>query len=149
MVLGVLLVYFKKALEDIFKSEWISNNKYKFAYRNQFANYQDLRTINQLYWVPPCIFPSTFLQQVKLWCIQFSAPILDLSSSLKVDEMLFLIIQSSLRPRVTETYKPANYMPFHTQLQIFQHSSKYFKLTSFIATLWPPLINAADIVSKQ
>ena len=57
MVLGVLLVYFKKALEDIFKSQWISNNKYKFAYRNQFANYQDLRAINQLYWVTPLHFP--------------------------------------------------------------------------------------------
>ena len=70
--------------------------------------------------------------------------------SLKVSEMLFQIMQSSINTSgVTETYKPANHMPFQTQLQTFQHSSECFKLTSFSATLWPPSANATDVVSRQ
>lgn len=107
MVFEMLLVCFKKALEDTFKSQWVSNSKYTFVCSNQFVNNQDLRTITSALLSDPLavsLLQAHISSTGEVVNVQFIATILDLFSLWKVSEMLFQLMQSSINTSgVTET----------------------------------------------
>lgn len=132
IVLGTFLVWFEKALDDIFKSQWFTNNKFLSACSNQFANNQDLRTTLALLSHP---FAASLLQSHISPSGEVVMDIVHCSyirsffffSSLKVSEMLFKI--ATLFHQYLEWLKPTsqliicpskfNLKPFIILLNVF------------------------------